>query len=55
MSKKYFVMLELDVRDGTNPRKWDWDDLIDSSGEEVIVKHVVCEEVYAEEENKADE
>jgi hypothetical protein len=22
--------------------------LIDSSGEEVIVKHVVCEEVYAE-------
>jgi len=41
-------MLELDVRDGTNPRKWDWDDLIDSSGEEVIVKHVVCEEVYAE-------
>ena len=52
MSKKYFVMLELDVRDGTNPRKWGWDDLIDTSGEEVIVKHV---EVYAEEENKADE
>ena len=51
MSKKYFVMLELDVRDGTNPRKWDWDDLIDTSGEEVIVKHVVCEEVYAGEEN----
>jgi len=24
--------------------------LIDSSGEEVIVKHVVCEEVYAEKE-----
>ncbi len=51
MGKKYFVMLELDVRDGIDPRKWYWDDLIDSSGEEVIVKHVVCEEVYAEYEN----
>ena len=38
--KKYVVVLELNVRDGTNPRKWDWDDLIDSSGEEVIVKRV---------------
>jgi len=55
MSKRYFVMLELDVRDGTNPRKWDWDDLIDSSGEEVIVKHVVCEEVIAAFEESEDE
>lgn len=39
-SKKYLVMLELDVRDGSHPRKWEWDDLIDTSGTEVIVKRV---------------
>lgn len=39
-SKKYVVVLELDVRDGSHPRKWMWDDLIDTYGTEVIVKRV---------------
>ena len=47
VGKKYSVVLELEVRDGSDPRKWFWDELIDTSGEEVIVKFV---EVYEEED-----
>ena len=39
--KAYVVVLELEVRDGTHPRKWNWDDLIDISGEDAIVKRVL--------------
>ena len=50
MSKKYVVMLELDVFDETNPRKWEWGDLIDTSRKDVIVKSFEVLEIKEDDE-----
>jgi hypothetical protein len=51
MSKKYVVMLELDVFDETNPRKWEWGDLIDTSRKDVIVKSFEVLEIKEDDED----
>jgi hypothetical protein len=51
MSKKYVVMLELDVLDETNPRKWEWGDLIDTSRKDVIVKSFEVLEIKEDDED----
>lgn len=50
MSEKYVVMLELDVFDETNPRKWEWGDLIDTSRKDVIVKSFEVLEIKEDDE-----